>query len=391
MGGTLRSWDHYLDLLRPAEKLVERSWKPDDEHYRADLYRQAVMNVAWAYFLYFQSNSEHPEFMPLWNSVFLLQPNPDDVYYYAPLDARRTYRIAGTRGTVHMLNFLFGHDMIGMADPPAGATGYVDDKELQVQPDGTFELLFGTTRPEGYTGHWYQLDPRVDHVIVRMRSYDWGNEVDPRLWIESLDAPLQKRRMGIEEIHERLERALTLPERFTRLWLDMQNDFKAEVGVNKFRLENYNNLAGVPNQLYGWAMFEVAEDEALILETDLPEVRPYWNIQINDPYFNAVEYVYRQASTNGHYARIDADGKYRGVLSHSDPGVHNWLDTGGFAEGTIYLRWLQCSSAPVPTLKRVKLADVRNHLPAETPVVSAEERRQLLRARRIGAQIRRRW
>jgi hypothetical protein len=71
-----------------------------------------VMSVAYAYF---QSNSEYPEFMPLWNSVFLLQPNPDDVYYYAPLDAKRTYRIVGTRGTMHMVNFLFGHDMIGIS------------------------------------------------------------------------------------------------------------------------------------------------------------------------------------------------------------------------------------------------------------------------------------
>jgi hypothetical protein len=71
--------------------------------------------------------------------------------------------------------------------------------------------------------------------------------------------------------------------------------------------------------------------------------------------------------------------------------VHNWLDTGGFTEGTIFGRWLQCSSAPVPALTKVKLAEVREHLPADTPVVSPEERLELLRRRRIGAQLRRRW
>jgi hypothetical protein len=38
------------------------------------------------------------------------------------------------------------------------------------------------------------------------------------------------------------------------------------------------------------------DGEALILETDMPKVRHYWNIQLNDPLFNAVEYVYRLSS-----------------------------------------------------------------------------------------------
>jgi hypothetical protein len=391
MSAEIKDWTHYIDLLRPAGELIEKTWKPHDEHYRADLYRQLVMSISYAYFQYFQSNDEHPEFMALWNSVFLLQPNPDDVYYYAPLNAARTYRIVGTRGTMHMVNFLFGHDMVGMAEPPAGSTGYIDDKDIPVKPDGSFELFFGTHKPDGHTGHWYQLDPRVDHVIVRLRSYDWGNEIDPRMAIECINAPLQKRRMGVAEINRRLERALTLPERFSRLWFELQNRFVDEVGTNRFRMEEYTNLQGMPDQKYWFAKFEVEEDEALILETDMPNVRPYWNIQMNDPYFNAVEFVYRLASTNGHYARLDSDGKFRGVIAHVDPGVPNWLDTGGFTEGTIFGRWLQCSSAPLPTLKRIKLAELRSHLPTDTPEVSAAQRLEQLRARRLGAQMRRRW
>ena len=104
-----------------------------------------------------------------------------------------------------------------------------------------------------------------------------------------------------------------------------------------------------------------------------------------------LEFVYRQTSLNGHSAHVDSDGKFRAVLAHDDPGVHNWLDTGGFTEGTLYGRWLQCSSHPMPQIKRVKLADLRNHLPADTRWVTEAEREEQLRARRIGAQLRRRW
>ena len=37
----------------------------------------------------------------------------------------------------------------------------------------------------------------------------------------------------------------------------------------------------------------------------------------------------RQSSLNGHQAVLDPDGVFRAVISARDPGVPNWLDTGG--------------------------------------------------------------
>jgi hypothetical protein len=78
-------------------------------------------------------------------------------------------------------------------------------------------------------------------------------------------------------------------------------------------------------------------------------------------------------------------------LAHSDPGAANWLDTGGFTEGTLFGRWMQCSSHPLPTATVVKLADLPMHLPADTQWVTPAERAEALRRRRLGAQLRRRW
>jgi hypothetical protein len=106
---------------------------------------------------------------------------------------------------------------------------------------------------------------------------------------------------------------------------------------------------------------------------------------------NSLDYMNRQTSINGHTARLDKDGKFRAVISATDPGVPNWLDTVGYAKGTMFGRWTECSSGPTPTIAKVKLADVRNHLPSDTPVISAEARDAALRLRRKGAQLRRRW
>jgi hypothetical protein len=160
------------------------------------------------------------------------------------------------------------------------------------------------------------------------------------------------------------------------------------MGVNKF---DVFVMKGVEFQCYWPAAFEFSPGEALIVETELPEVRPYWNLQVNDPYFNIVEYVYRNSSTNGAMAKISSDGKFRAVVSLADPGVPNWLDTAGFTEGTLWGRWYDCSSQPRPTIKRVPLSKVRDYLPGDTPHVTPEQRDAELRARVRACQLRRRW
>ena len=389
---SIPSWSDYVDLIRKQEHLIGLTWHPEDETNRAEFYRQLAMNLSYAYVQYFQSNPDHPEFMPLWNSVYLFQPNPDDVYYYAPLDGRKRYRIVGDRGTIHMINFQFGKGMMGMVEPGGGQqhSSYLDGADIAVDAEGRFEILLAPEKPADFSGTWHPIREDVDCVMVRMRSYDWGNEGDCRMAIECLDPPLLKRRMSVEEIDEKLRGAFTLSERLNPLFYGFQNRVLANSGKNVFELEAFSDT-GLANQLYWACVYEIEEDEALIVETELPEVRPYWNIQVNDPYFNAVEFVYRQTSLNGHTARVDSDGKFRAVLAHSDPGVANWLDTGGFNEGTLFGRWMQTSSTPLPTAKRVKLADIGKHLPGDTPMVTPEERVEHLRQRRIGAQLRRRW
>ncbi|MFP3408236.1 hypothetical protein SB757_26870, partial [Pseudomonas sp. SIMBA_065] len=92
-----------------------------------------------------------------------------------------------------------------------------------------------------------------------------------------------------------------------------------------------------------------------------------------------------------HQAHVNGDGKFRAVLSVEDPGVANWLDTGGNLKGMLIGRWYRSSSHPTPILKKVKLADLDEHLPLDTLRVTPVERGEALRVRRIGAQLRRRW
>jgi len=384
-----------LDCLKPLEAAVAElanTWRPDDPEYRADVYRQIMMQFSYGYFAFFHADAEHPDFAPLWNPVYTLQPNPDDIYLYCPIRDDLSYRLSGNRGTVKMLLINTQGSLPGIpgeVDHTGARYADIDDGDLVIDQHGDFELLISAEKPAGYQGNWLQIKPGAQCLMTRYRSYDWVNEVDPRMAIECLSPVGPKQRLTPEEIMARIDLMAKMPAEATRLFYAMQNQIKANVGVNVFEPTKLGGA--LSRQIYIPAVYEFEDDEALIVETDLPRVRRYWNWQLNDPYFNAVEYVYRLSSTNGHFAHVASDGRFYAVLALKDPGVPNWLDTAGYRQGTIYGRWYDCDSHPMPTIKRVKFADVRKHLPADTPVVTPEERAEQLRQRVKACQKRRRW
>jgi hypothetical protein len=381
----------YLKDLEGAVANLGNTWRPDDPAYRADVYRQAMTSLSYAYFAYFHADAEHPDWAPLWNPVYTLQPNPDDIYVQSPIRGTLRYRVSGNRGTCRILSFTTQKVLSGTVDEMPRPSGHneVDCSDLELEAGKDFEVIFSAERPAGYTGKWAKIDPEAGGMMLRYRSYDWLNEVDPVLSIECLDAVGPKPRLRPDEIVRRIQEMAKFPARKTKLYYGMQNGVKERVGFNVFEPVRYPGA--LVKQTYWPACFQFEPDEALIIETELPKRRPYWNVQLNDPYFNALEYVYRLSSTNGHYARLSSDGRFRAVISLSDPGVPNWLDPAGYTEGGIYGRWYDCDSEPVPTIKRVKLGELRRHLPADTPVVSPAERAEELRLRVRACQRRRRW
>ena len=106
----------YLGALEDAVAELANTWHPEHADYRADVYRQTMMSLSYSYFAYFHATPEHPDWAPLWNPVFTLQPNPDDIYLYSPIRGDLKYRVSGNRGTVKILSFTTQRFMSGMVD-----------------------------------------------------------------------------------------------------------------------------------------------------------------------------------------------------------------------------------------------------------------------------------
>ena len=391
-----REWRSLVEPLLPlGERTAALVSDPQDPLLRQEMYKQLFMSMSAAYLGLFVGDAAHPDFWPVFNQAYPLgSANPDDAYYLATLGGDGVYKISGYRGTVRTIDFQIGIGGWYAGDnhfAPALANYDIDTLHIN-KKDGSFEVVLSAERPAGYQGDWWKLDPRATYVMVRQISYDWLHEIDGRLAIERLDRAATKPRLSAQEIEANLRRISSWAENWTVLPLERIIKNHRDGGmVNKLNVVDFSGVGGFTIQKYIDGLFEVDADEALIYETELPKHCRYWNIVVNDMLMDTIDYANRQSSLNGYTARLDKDGKFRAVISATDPGVPNWLDSAGYKQGTVFGRWKQCSSYPTPTLTRIKLADVRKYLPADTPVVKAEAREAAIRLRRKGAQLRRRW
>jgi hypothetical protein len=393
---SLPTWTDQMRLLEGVGERLVAKWRPDGatEAEVQDMNKLALSILAEGYLCHVYTDTKRPVFMPHWNYAFNQGgPDPDYVYSTAEIEPGGVYRISGFRGTSRFVeitqqvwNFLApslindGHKVGGSHD--------LDD--LTLDPDGYFSVVLSPERPAGYDGDWWKLGPGSRRLTLRRCSCDWRNEVDARIAIQRLDDPGAD--MAPEETARRFSELARWIEEMIDFDMQLIRYYREHHGVNTIRRSTkIDDMGGLPKQAYYDGMHEITDDEALILETDLPQQCRYWQVLVGDDRFCTVDWVNRQSSLNDVQARLDTDGRFRAVISRRDPGVPNWLDKADYTWGIVQLRWNRASDHPDPTMKKVRFDEVRAHLPADTPVVTPDERRQQLSARREAAQLRRIW
>lgn len=389
-------WRSIVEALLPiGERVVAQMPDAHDPLLRQEMYRLILSGASMAYLGLFFGDAEHPAFWPVLNMAYNWgNPNPDDAYYMTAVDPKGVYRIHGSRGTVRAIDVQIGD---GEFYTRGGAMGLAlanyDVDDLKIDAQGNFEVLLSAERPAIHKGDWWKLDERATYIMVRQIAYDWITEVDGRLAIDRLDVAPIRPRFSAEKIESELRQIATWAENWPTVLLRMSNRVRGRDLVNKVELADFASDGGFTEvaQMYVQGVFQLEPDEALIYETELPANSHYWDVTVNDPNWSSIDFINRQAHINGYTAHIDSDGKFRAVFCATDPGVPNWLDTAGYRSGLILGRWKRCSSYPLPQTRLVKLAELRQHLPDDTPRMTPPMREAAIRARRIGAQFRRKW
>jgi hypothetical protein len=116
------------------------------------------------------------------------------------------------------------------------------------------------------------------------------------------------------------------------------------------------DAAGAVDIFYSMGRWNLGPDEALVMRGTIPVSR-FTNVMLWNRHMQTLEYVHRQSSLNNAQIAYGTDGSYTIVVAHRDPGVPNWLDTGGHRTGTIFWRYLLPESEPVMAECEVRPVD----------------------------------
>ena len=110
---------------------------------------------------------------------------------------------------------------------------------------------------------------------------------------------------------------------------------------------------------YTMGRYELGPDEALVMTGRWPECK-FGNVCLWTTFGQTYDYGNRQTSRNRANTTLEADGTFKMVIAHEDPGVDNWLDTEGRPTGSIFWRFF-LPTGPVERIEPqlVKLSDLR--------------------------------
>jgi hypothetical protein len=442
-GRLLRAaWDEMLDRLGRARDAVdspELFAPPATERVLAEGYRYLLGYLFGAIERAVMGDPDFPYFrraiQPVDKSTI---DNADAMYLTTPIDGSRSYRMRGRaadhrhwRGeppaatgpkapqyVIVEAHTGYAGDSGGLAELRPGTrtnTGKLDVSSLEVEEDGTFEILLAPERPDGYAGNFIatRRESRrtgrihtAEHVSMRVLFHDWEREEPLRLHICQLGkegahpppldlatAAAQLRRVG-EIVDNQMRFWSEFYDVVLETYGDRNGDGERYMPLNDLNAPSPAGLAtggGQSTNVYSGGTYDLGPDDALVVEAAVP-VRPaYSGFHLANLWGESHDYANHVSSLNGHQAEPDADGRIRYVVAHTDPGVPNWLDTTGVEQGFMSLRWTYSAlpaELPRVRVQKVRFAEIRSVLPAATRSVVAAERREQVRVRQEHVQRR---
>jgi hypothetical protein len=249
----------------------------------------------------------------------------------------------------------------------------LNDKQLKLAADGSFRITLSSAATGGEN---HMQIPDAPYIVLGVRDIlgKWTDKCS-KLSIRRVD-PVRPEPWTLATVRQRVLADL---EGYVRFWAHFPDIWFGGLGPN-----TKSAPMGRPG---GWGFvaglnFSLKPDEALLVTTD-PAGSKYTGFQINDPWMIAPDARRLQVCLELSQTTPNADGTISYIISKTDPGVANWLDTEGMDDGIGIMRWQQIPDGLkgdnlVRDFRVIKLADVPG---LKLPSVTAAERRRRVAAR----------
>ncbi len=312
-------------------------------------YRLVMHVLQSALYTHFEGDPERPS----WNRIVsptrkFTGDNADAVYFEAPIRGDRAYRITGNLAGAVYTSFTIEADAED-GKYASRTAGIFNDGDLDVDADGNYELILGG--PE-QPGNWMALPPdagRISsrHYFERPAPAAADQSLHIPLTIDPVDDPGPAEPWSDASAAAAISRVINhlrgktidgpTPGHHTPDWV-------GKVANVLPPAEPPGNMAfAAIDAAYTMTTFQLEPDEALVMTGRWPDCR-FGNVCIWNRFGQTLDYRHRSVSLNRANTELEADGSFRMVLAHRDPGAAlgpagNWLDTEGLSHGTIFWRF----------------------------------------------------
>jgi hypothetical protein len=321
--------------LLAALREIDARWLGPERHIGqpldiADGHRVVLHLVSAGLELIGEADPERPVFRRVVSPIRKFEgDNPDALYYSAYVRPDRSYRISGNLAGATYTSVSFE---LGNADGhfPTGVARAINDTELKAAPDGGYEIRLG---PEPRPGNWFRLEPAAGSITTRhYYEAEISAAIGPArtipITIECLDKVGPKPAPTEESVAAATRRVTNWMRAFT---LDHPQLFQPGAMPSWVSMvPNRFNPAALPganigfanrDAYYTMAPYALKPDEALVIEKRFPKGR-FANVMLWNRFLQTFDYGGRRTSLI--------------VIAHTDPGVPNWLDTEGRANGLVF-------------------------------------------------------
>ena len=380
------AWHAFCERLKAAGDLAFKEANPPDPLMRADALRFLTQNLGQAFPLALETKDPaYPQIHYFTHPTMKLGGDVSDfTYRQAWISGEHAYRITGRKGTARWFNLTVQGpkpERIPGTDWPPLHEPFGDIPEANIlgsqivaEADGSFELFLGGPAREC---NWLPLTPGSRKLFIREAFDAWG-ETPTHLSIEPIGMDAPRPLPTPERMAEAFAWAGEFVYGLMRDW--PEHAWMTSGGVcdpdrpNVFPDGKAANTAddAKRGRMAANMVWKLAPDEALIVEMDWHD--GFWLFGMGCVFGQSMDFLHRPVSYSPARTHVGADGVVRLVIAHDEPGVANWLDTQGMPQGNLGYRNLMSQNPASFRTRLVPRADLLAHLPADTAMVTPEER-----------------
>jgi hypothetical protein len=306
--------------------------------------------------------------------------NPDSVYRVIPISGDERYEIHGRVGANRMTENYFT-----LWDANMGTIAVLNGRTMETDSDGSFTITVDS-QPAGGRPNHVQSTPEAHEFYIRDVLLNWGRDDPNHLSVERIGSAASAPARALDEQADATAAMMAHFANFTG---------KLSHGIYKMPANNFNlawsadKVGAMRNQVYVMGRFDLSRGEAFVVDVSDGGAE-YFTVPLSNIWGTTLELVDRTGSLNKAQSTPNEDGTYTYVISATDPGTANWIDSDGLNEGILTLRMAEfggdeTEAGPREDLSArgrvVKLDDLDTEVP-KLRRVSADERKAELAERR---------